>query len=72
MTQLLEKAFTEASALPDLQQNILAKWIIDEILTEKKWDKLFSESEDMLSDLANEALNEYKQGKTKILEPDKL
>ena len=35
MTQLLEKAFSEASMLPELQQNILARWIIDELLAEK-------------------------------------
>ena len=46
MTQLLEKAFSEASALPEIQQNILARWIIDELLAEKKWDVLFSETED--------------------------
>ena len=58
MTQLLEQAFSEASKLPDLQQNILARWIIDELLAEKKWDVLFAETEDELSALADEALNE--------------
>ena len=36
MTQLLEKAFSEASMLPELEQNRLARWIIDELLAEKK------------------------------------
>ena len=72
MTQLLEKAFSEASRLPDLQQNILARWIIDELLAEKKWDILFAETEDELSALADEALNEYKQGKTQLMNLDDL
>ena len=72
MTQLLEKAFSEASALPEIQQNILARWIIDELLAEKKWDVLFSETEDELAALADEALNEYEQGKTQILNLDNL
>ena len=72
MTQLLEKAFSEASMLPELQQNILARWIIDELLAEKKWDLLFSETEDELSALADEALSEYEQGKTQILNLDNL
>ncbi len=72
MTQLLEKAFSEASALPEIQQNILARWIIDELLAEKKWDVLFSETEDELAALADEALNEYEQGKTQILNLDDL
>ena len=72
MTQLLEKAFSEASALPEIQQNILARWIIEELLAEKKWDVLFSESEDELAALADEALSEYEQGKTQILNFDNL
>ncbi|CAG1020595.1 hypothetical protein DOJK_00453 [Patescibacteria group bacterium] len=63
MTQLLEQAFSEASRLPDLQQNILARWIIDELLAEKKWDTLFAETENELSALADDALNEYEQSK---------
>jgi hypothetical protein len=72
MTQLLEKAFSEASMLPELQQNILARWIIDELLAEKKWDLLFSETEDELAALADEALSEYEQGKTQIMNLDDL
>lgn len=72
MTRLLEKAFSEASMLPELQQNMLARWIIDELLAEKKWDALFSETEDSLAELADEALNEYKQGKTQVMNLDEL
>jgi len=35
MTHLLERAFTEASKLPDLQQDVLARWLLDELLAEK-------------------------------------
>jgi hypothetical protein len=72
MTQLLEQAFAEAAKLPDLQQNRLAKWLIDELLVEKKWDSSFAESEDLLEKLANEALKEHWAGKTKPLALDKL
>ena len=72
MTQLLEKAFAEAAKLPDSQQNRLAQWLLDELLTEKKWDSLFTQSEDFLSELADEALKEYHAGKTKVLDFDKL
>lgn len=72
MTQLLEKAFSQASLLPELQQNMLAKWIMAELLVEKKWDTLFAESEDFLADLADEALSEYEQGKTQLLNLDAL
>jgi len=72
MTQLLERAFTEASKLPELQQNVLARWLIDELLVEKKWERLFANSEDLLADLAEEALQEHRAGKTQPLDLDVL
>jgi len=72
MTKLLEKAFEEASKLSELEQNILARWLIDEIIAEKKWEKAFAESEDLLEKLANEALAEHAEGKTKPLDINQL
>ena len=72
MTQLLEKAFKRVSKLPEIEQNIMAKWLIDELKSEKKWEKMFAESEDILEKLADEALAELAQGKTKPLDIDKL
>jgi len=72
MTQLLEHAFQEASKLPDIQQNMLARWLLDELLAEKKWDSLFAESEDFLENLADEALKEYRANKTKPLDFNSL
>ncbi len=39
MTKLWEKAFEEASKLPEAEQNALARWLIEEVLAEKKWEK---------------------------------
>jgi hypothetical protein len=72
MTQLLEHAFQEASKLPDIQQNRIARWLLDELSAEKKWDSLFAESEDFLASLADEALKEHHAGKTKPLDLDSL
>jgi len=72
MTQLLEKAFKRVSKLPEIEQNVMAKWLIDELKSEKKWEKMFAESEDILEKLADEALAEFAQGKTKPLDIDKL
>ncbi len=58
---MLEKAFKEAKKLQDLEQNIIAKQILNELSTEKKWDKLFAESEDVLSMLIDESLDEHKK-----------
>lgn len=72
MTKLLEKAFEEASKLPELDQNAFARWLIDEIISEKKWEEAFAESEDVLDQLANEALMEDAKGKTKPLDINQL
>lgn len=53
-------------------KNAIAKWLMDEIQSERKWDKLFSESEDALARLAQEALEEEKHGKTTELNIDQL
>ena len=55
-----------------MQQNMIARWVLDELLAEKKWDSLFAESEDFLADLADEALKEHRAGKTKPLDFDAL
>ena len=72
MTKLLKKAFEEASKLPELEQNALAKRLLDELVAEKKWEKAFAGSENILSSLADEAVEEHKQGRTKPLDIDKL
>ena len=72
MTQLLEHAFSEAAKLPEVEQNLMARWLLLELASEKRWEKAFAESEDLLGKLADEALAEHKHGKTKLLVPDKL
>jgi len=72
MTKLLERAFKEASKLPEVEQNALAKWVMEELKSEDKWEKAFAGSEDILDKLADEALAENKDGKTKPMDVEKL
>ena len=72
MTKLLEKAFKAASKLPVVDQNALAKWVIEELEAEKKWELMFAESEDVLRKLANEALAAHQKGKTGQLDIARL
>lgn len=67
MTRRLEKAFAEASSLPEREQDAVAKLQLAEFASEKRWGKLFDESQDVLADLAGEALTDYRAGKTKAL-----
>ncbi len=62
MTDLLEKAFTEASKLPEREQEALAIWILHEIDSERHWADAFIASEDALNTLADEALAEHREG----------
>lgn len=68
MTELLEKAFAEASKLPQEAQDMLAKMLLDDLAAEEKWDETFAGSQDKLAMLADEALKEYQNGRTKNLE----
>ncbi|MDZ7288575.1 MAG: hypothetical protein ONB44_02275 [candidate division KSB1 bacterium] len=72
MTQLLTKAFEEAAKLPEQEQNILANWILAELLSELRWRKAFANSEDLLAQLADEALAEHRAGRTLELDPETL
>ncbi len=72
MKTLLQKAFEEAAKLPDEEQEQFAEWVLNELASEKKWLKAFEGSHDKLSDLADEALSEYRSGKTQELDPDNL
>lgn len=66
MTELLEKAFSEVSKLDESQQNSFACWLLEELASERCWEKAFNDSQDLLSQLADEALAEHRAGKTKL------
>jgi hypothetical protein len=71
MTELLQRAFNEASKLPDQEQDAVASWLLAEIESERRWDEAFSSSQQLLSELAEEALAEHRAGQTQDLDPDK-
>jgi hypothetical protein len=72
ITKLLEKAFTEASKLPEQEQDSFATWILEELGSERRWKRAFAESQDTLTELAREAIAEYRAGQTQELDPDEL
>ncbi|HLO13429.1 MAG TPA: hypothetical protein VK206_01275 [Anaerolineales bacterium] len=71
MTQL-ELVISEIEKLPPDEQNQFTAWILEELHSEERWSKLFAKSSDILSHLADEALEEYKAKKTDKLDPDIL
>ncbi|MBT1701265.1 hypothetical protein KK083_30515 [Fulvivirgaceae bacterium PWU4] len=64
MISELKKAIEKAEKLSEDKQRIIADLIINEI----GWDDSLKQSSDKLSMLAEEALEEYKKGKTKPLD----
>ena len=68
MTDLLQRAFAEASKLPADQQDRVAQWLLDELADEEQWDRRLSETTDALSRLAREALDEHRSGATEDLD----
>jgi hypothetical protein len=72
MTDLLQKAISEAKKRSSKEQDALAQLILDEIASEQRWEDKFANSGDELSKLADEALAEHIAGRTHKLDPDTL
>ncbi len=72
MTKLMSKVLAKIAKLPERDQDALASWILDELKSEERWAKLFEKSQDLLGKMADEALQEHQEGKTKPLNPDEI
>lgn len=68
MTKLLEEAFNEINKLKPEEQDSYAKIILSELESENKWRLLFNQSQDSLSQLADEAINDFNNNKTSNLD----
>jgi hypothetical protein len=68
----LELVISEIEKLPPDEQDQFVAWILEELHSEERWSKSFEESSDVLSQLADEAVEEYKAKKTQNLDPDTL
>ena len=65
MTELLKKVFEEAAKLPEAEQDAFAALMLEELISEQRWASAFANSQDKLAKLADEALQEARQGKTR-------
>jgi hypothetical protein len=68
MTHLLERAFGEASQLPEPEQDAVASLLLADLASERRWAPLFASSQDALETLADEALRELEAGETNPLD----
>ena len=58
MTELLEKALAKVARLPDHEQDAFARWLLDELESERRWSRAFETSQGRLAELAREALKD--------------
>jgi len=72
MTKLLAQAFEKASELPEDLQDQLARELLEELAGEARWDQTLEQSGEALDRMAEQALQEYRAGKTKEMGFDEL
>ena len=68
MTTLLEQAVERARQLSAADQDALAKLILEEIESDRKWDQVLAKAPEKLSGLADKAW----AGNSEPLDPGKL
>ena len=69
---MLDVVVAKLAALPAQEQDRIAQWLLQELPDEELWDKRFSESQDTLGQLADEARRDRAAGRATELNPDKL
>jgi len=67
MTELLERAFAEASKLSEQEQDAVASLLLAELESERRWEHAFATSQEQLGKLADEALREFEGGQTESM-----
>jgi hypothetical protein len=72
VTKDLEKAFDQASKLPEKEQEQFAAWILEELRAERRWSRALAADPAKLASLAGEAAEEYAVGESEELNPDEL
>jgi hypothetical protein len=72
MTQSLHSVMAKLAALPEEEQERIAKWLSAELAADERWSGMFAESEGMLADMADDALADLDTGKTIDLDPDRM
>ncbi|MBO6586314.1 MAG: hypothetical protein JJ953_09440 [Gracilimonas sp.] len=72
MNKKVKEVTEKLEELPKEERESFAAFVLEELESEERWSQLFKKSESVLTNLANEAIEEYQAGKTKKLDQDKL
>jgi hypothetical protein len=65
MTPLLEQAIREVKKLPEIEQDAIARLILDELADEQRWQQSFARSQDQLARMAAKAREDIAAGRIK-------
>jgi hypothetical protein len=72
MNTRMEETFAQAAQLPPDEQEALAALLLDELASERLWDQAFAQSQSQIAKLADEALTEFQEGRTVLLDEEQL
>jgi len=68
MTQALSAAVASAAKLPDEEQNVLAAIMLEEMESEQRWSDLFAGSQNLLEQMASEAIQDFQAGRVQPID----
>ena len=68
MTQALSVAVASAAKLPDEEQNVLAAILLEEMESEECWSALFAGSQNLLEQMASEAIQDVQAGRVQPID----
>lgn len=68
MTQALSAAVASAAKLPEEEQNVLAAILLEEMESEERWSGLFSGSQNLLEQMANDAIQDFQAGQVQPID----
>ncbi|MGH2634265.1 MAG: hypothetical protein ACRDG3_12705 [Tepidiformaceae bacterium] len=72
MTKLLEQALAEASRLSPGEPDAIAALMLEELALERRWQRSFVTSQDVLDRLYDEADADIKAGRIRPLDPEAM
>ncbi len=72
MTRSLDSVVKTLASLPAEEQDRIAQWLSAELASERRWTDMFDRSQDLLGQMADEALADLEAGRTTELDPEKL
>jgi hypothetical protein len=72
MTKLFQQAVGKVSQLPEADQDAIARLVLDEIESDRRWAEIVGKSTEKLADIADQAWAEHESGESEELDPDKM